>query len=240
MRMLPILLIITGLLITSLGLYLWYKQYSANGQNQTLKTAIATAVADGVLTENEKASITKIAGANAKEVLAEAQAQIDEGTIEPETKARNLNKEKGDAFEKYVYSRFNAKMVSLVAWAGDKYMDGVYDKNTQQPDLQLALEYKGKSYPFAIECKWRSTFKKGAIMWAKPEQIARYQNFEAETQQPTFVAIGVGGKAQQPENLFILPLKALKYPLAKAEYLERYKVSLKGTLSFYFENKVIK
>jgi len=122
----------------------------------------------------------------------------------------------------------------------DKGAEGFYPESNKYPDL--LLEYRPASTSFAVECKWRSKWwkkedGKESIDWAGGDKkIENYNNFSAKNSVPVFVAIGIGGTPDNPKELFIAPLKALKYRYAERSYLERFRKKGKDK-NFFFNDK---
>lgn len=118
--------------------------------------------------------------------------------------------QKGHDFEDYIITLFNERKFKLVEWRSDKTAsNGVYPESCMYPDLEFAFIGR-KRYKFAIECKWREKFKDGKIKWAYNKQIDNYLSYQSERNIPVFIAIGVGGQANNPEQLFVTPLDQIK------------------------------
>lgn len=114
--------------------------------------------------------------------------------------------EKGYAFEDYIVTLFNERKFRLLEWRSDKKAsNGVYPESCTYPDLEFAFMGR-KRYRFAVECKWREGFDEGKIKWSYNKQITNYLDFQKQRAIPVFIAIGVGGKAFNPEKLFVTPL----------------------------------
>jgi Holliday junction resolvase len=139
------------------------------------------------------------------------------------------NKEKGNQFEDYVISFLHTNDdMKLLSKVSDYYKNGKGAADNQTPDLKML--YKGTK--FAVECKYRTSFSENKIIWAKEYQVKNYFNFEKETNQKVFIAIGIGGTANKPESLYILPLYRLTRNFATKEYIREYKiVNIKEFLS---------
>lgn len=207
---------------------------NTNSKNE-LEKVIEMAIADGVLTSNERNIIKDIAntrGLDYNVIIKDIENRITtSGTAE--TEIIDVNKRSGDDFEKYVVQKFDKRFFKIKEWAGDKYVTGRYAQTTQHPDLLLEHSYKGKSSEFAVECKWRSNFYKGGIEFGTPEQFKRYQSFESKRDIPVFIVIGVKGTGGGPEELFIVPLKEINSNFIPLRSLNNYK---KNTgKNFYFD-----
>ena len=128
--------------------------------------------------------------------------------------------QKGHDFEDYIITLFNERKFKLIEWRSDKTAsNGVYPESCMFPDLEFVFIGK-RRYKFAIECKWRERFKEGKIKWAYSKQIENYLNYQSERNIPVFIAIGIGGQANNPEKLFVTPLNQMKM------YTEVYETDL--------------
>lgn len=120
------------------------------------------------------------------------------------------NKQKGDAFEKYVVQRFNREFFNIMEWRSDKYVNGIYAVSNHFPDLEVMYKAGHTQDSFAIECKWRKGFYNNEIEWARDYQIKNYKKYAEEVRLPVFIVIGIGGKPDDPAELFIVPLESAK------------------------------
>lgn len=144
-------------------------------------------------------------------------------------------KEKGYQFEQFVVNKFDRRYFTLKEWRSDKGIDGRYAESNKNPDLEFEFHLRTVRKTFAVECKWRQNYYRGGVEWAKKGQVARYNAFATKRQIPVFVIIGVGGTPDDPNDIFVVPLKVLKYPHAKAEYLAKWKKS--GNKNFFFNTQ---
>lgn len=193
------------------------------------------AMADGVLTENEKAIFRKyyqLSDCEAKELFQTIEEELE--SVQSETEVIDWKHKNGLDFEKYIVSMLNSDYYSVVDWTGDKYCNGVYDVKNQNPDITVKVNLEHLDVKFAIECKWRMASYKNSIYIASENQLKRYNDFQMRTGIPVFFALGIGGTGENPEALFIFPLGKIKYPIAKLEYLLHHK---KNSTQLYFEVK---
>ncbi len=146
------------------------------------------------------------------------------------------SEEKGRAFEEYVVSHFNKKYFALKEWRGDKYYQGSYAESNRYPDMEYEFSLDGKTVQFAVECKWRSKFNNERVTWATEEQADIYRKFEKEKDMPVFVVIGVGGTPSDPEQVYAVPLRALKLNIAKEDYIRDFMREYKEN-NFYLDTE---
>jgi hypothetical protein len=131
--------------------------------------------------------------------------------------------EKGNDFERYVVNLFDERYFSIVDWTSD--ISRKHDRLVESdgnPDLTVRYNYKDRNELFCVECKYRSGFYNGKLHWAKPYQMERYQRYARERGLPFFVVIGLGGKPDNPDFLFCIPLEEAKYPALYPSVLEKY------------------
>ncbi len=241
-----IILMVVGILTLIIGVVIYF-----NSNNKTklvdnkreLEKVIEMAIADGVLTDNEKKLIEQIAiekKLDFNEIIKDVENQIANSSIDQETEIINYNKKNGDDFEKFIVQKFDKKYYTIIEWAGDKYINGTYAKTTPQPDILLEFKLRQKSSHLSVECKWRKNLYKNGVEFAKKEQFERYKNFQMDMEIPVFVAIGIGGKGQSPEQLFIVPISEIDSNFIHINKLKNYEKKLNSNFFFDIETKELK
>lgn len=258
--MIGIFLIIAGVIVLGIGIYLFIRStkkdisqpinekekkgttFNSNVENThnkaELYNLIKLAAADGVLTEKERAIIFQKAyklKIDPKLVKEKIKSELEK-VKDPETKLIDKMKEKGDMFEGFVASKFNKKNFKLIEWAGDKYYNGVFAETTLHPDLKFRFKTIGVEQEFSIECKYRSHFTGECIEWALEKQMQNYRQYQKEQEIPVFVAIGVGGKPNNPDELFLIPLKHIEENILHQSMLKKYKKRNFKTHDIYFNH----
>jgi hypothetical protein len=156
---------------------------------------------------------------------------------EPDAPPSLTPEEKGRSFEEWVVRRFNPAYFTIKEWRGDKHTGYIYAESSTLPDLEIEFRLKGERALFAVECKWRQRFRDGerpGIEWAGQDQIARYRQFQRDRGIPVFIAIGVGGTPDNPEDVYVTSLERLQLPFAHAEYLAKFRRQ-KRAANFYFD-----
>ena len=196
------------------------------------------AAADGVLTGNETEHIHNRAaelGIEKKIVSELLENEIRLTESDPETRMIDKNKESGNIFEGYIASRFNKAYFTLKNWAGDKYYQGIYAEATVNPDLLLCFRMGNVEENFAVECKYRSYYYQSGIEWTKENQIETYRRYESESKIPVFIAIGVGGTPDDPNDLFLIPLREIESVFLPKSFLIKYRKLDFKTKNFFFD-----
>lgn len=243
--MTAIILITIGSILLISGVFMYAKapERIKVPMASKLEFTVDAAIADGVLTKNEKTSIRKVAtdeSLDPDKSIIDAELKMAGLNIKPETEIIDQNKKNGDDFEKFVVQKFDKKYFSIENWAGDKYINGHYAKTTPQPDLLIEFKLKDESSLFAVECKWRKNERMDSFDFATEAQLERYRKFEAEKGIPVFVAIGIGGDGGNPEQLFIIPLKRLKYNHITIDYLKKFEKQIDKKFFFDKEQGILR
>lgn len=160
-----------------------------------------------------------------KQTASESVARIN-AREDPES----TNKEKGILFEDFViqYISKSSADYRFKGKVSDYNKDGVFAEENYEPDLKFT--YNGT--PFAVECKWRRGYsKKGSITWSYPEQIERYNAYQQKENTPVFIAIGVGGTSDNPEEFYLVPLYRLTRDFATKQYIADFKIASAADLT---------
>lgn len=144
--------------------------------------------------------------------------------------------EKGKAFEDFIVRLFDKNTV-LKRRTSDRFVDGRLDEGSMEPDLLAELRLGSGSYPFAVECKWRSSAKDGEIQWSYEAQRERYEKYAKENDLDVFVAIGVGGEPANPDKLYIVPLSSLKDVKCRIDEIACYNHDTKKPLYYDIKSR---
>jgi len=203
-KMIGIVMMIAGLILLVAG-YLTFssqqkKEDKANttAQVSTERMAgiIQAVTADGILTKKEKTIIEQTAtkyNLDPKETFKQIDEILASDDMEAETEIIDQSKRKGDDFEKFIIKKFNKKFFTIKQWASDKYVDGIYSVENQQPDIIVEFHLRDYIKKVAIECKWRSSFFQGSVQFSYDDQLKRYKEFEQKEDIDIYIALGIGG-----------------------------------------------
>lgn len=164
------------------------------------------ASADGVFTPRERKTLKEFAdtyGINFK-YLCRYVFSIANDVAEPEVEYLSPSEYKGRKFEDFIVSLCADKSrFRLLAWRSDKIVDGTYAAENLLPDLHLRHKLDNQDVEYFVECKYRSAWPEGGVDLS--EQFLRY-HFAAKRQCiDLFIALGVGGTASNPDELYIVP-----------------------------------
>lgn len=139
-----------------------------------------------------------------------------------------INKEKGDAFERYIVKKFDTTYFRLIDWRSDKSEGDIYPESNLYPDLRYCFN---QTKFFEVECKFRKELYKNSFS-INHDQLNRYRRYQYENHIDIYLALGLGGEPDNPEQLFLIPLDQLK----SVNYydLKRYR---KNTKHNFFMNR---
>ena len=169
--------------------------------------------------------------------LSETAPAAAEATVEQKQEAE----EKGRLFEDYIVRRFSKKYFHLIDWRSDKKVGNRYADSNKNPDLKYEYSFGAVKGAFAVECKFRSYWSNGRggskfVTWCKEEQLERYHNYAKKEKLPVFIILGVGGRADTPEEVYAIPLKDIKRRFMSQKFCSQYK-STDVTKNFFFDPK---
>ena len=133
----------------------------------------------------------------------------------------------GYAFERHVIGLLGPEF-RVVAWMGD----GARTREEIDLSPDLVVEHRPSGAVIGIECKFRSTLYGGLISWAKEYQPSKYRKFAGQTGHRVFVVIGIGGRPDDPEYMYCLPLWQARFNRLKPGELKRYRRNPRRRLSF--------
>jgi hypothetical protein len=143
-----------------------------------------------------------------------------------------LRIEKGERFEKFVLNKFDAKDFSIVKRTFPIQGPGShYNENNLDPDF--SLRYIPSREKFAVEAKIRSKpYNSKIIEWCKTYQLPRYKQFEYDEKIPVYIVIGIGDIPENPERMFLVPLKNVKSNELSLEFLSEYEMDPKSKFTW--------
>ena len=129
---------------------------------------------------------------------------------------------KGEEFERYVETTmFPREKYQIVRKTQDYNSNkNGYVEDSLKPDFHFRCLETNKE--FAIEAKFRNSKynKHDRITWCNPEQLKRYQAFNKKIR--TFIVLGLGDSAKNPEEVFIFPVSATKFTELYDSFLDMY------------------
>lgn len=140
---------------------------------------------------------------------------------------------KGREFEKYVINLFDKDYFSIVHAQSDKSFDGRHVESNQNPDFVLRLDTQSGWAIIAVECKYQSKINVNyPVKFCEEYQLVNYQNFGNQNNMNVFLVLGMGGDANNPEELYILPIDDFKNN--KIHYRELGRYSKKVKSNFFY------
>lgn len=133
------------------------------------------------------------------------------------------NKEKGDAFEKYIARSFDKDSFTIVEWTSDKGIDGRYAESNMNPDLVFELNVPTLRAKFAVECKYKSSVdSSGFIELCSSAQLSRYKEYSIRQRIDVFIALGIGGTPDFPAEVYAIPIHILTHHKTELKKIKSY------------------
>lgn len=139
------------------------------------------------------------------------------------TQTELSNKEKGDAFEKYIARSFDKDSFTIVEWTSDKGIDGRYAESNMNPDLVFELNVPTQRAKFAVECKYKSSVdSSGFIELCSSAQLSRYKEYSIRQRIDVFIALGIGGTPDFPAEVYAIPIHILTHHKTELKKIKSY------------------
>lgn len=131
---------------------------------------------------------------------------------------------KGDDFEKCLRRKVFTKMsYDMVMKTHDFHVNNEdYVESSLYPDFLFRNKKTNKE--FFVEAKYRENLFQGKVNWCKEYQFRRYRKLldEMPARTPVIIAIGLGGRPDNPKQIFLVPLDEIKYNSLYLNFLDRY------------------
>jgi hypothetical protein len=129
---------------------------------------------------------------------------------------------KGDEFEEYIRKHLFTKDKFIILQRTHDYGTNKddYIENTKEPDFKFKAIRTGKE--FFVEAKYRSRYYEDKVEWCKPFQLKRYK--EIDKKLPVYITLAVGGEPDSPAQIFLIPIKDIKYSKLFRSFLKNYEV----------------
>ncbi len=148
---------------------------------------------------------------------------------------------KGEDFESCLRTKvFKKENYELIMKTHDFHENKKdYVKSSLHPDY--FLRDKNTNVEFWVEAKYRENLFKGKIKWCTEKQFARYKKFGKE--EKVLIAIGFGGRPKNPEKIYLIPLRKIKYhglypnSIAEFEFTEKRKNIVDSLLTRMYNYK---
>lgn len=120
----------------------------------------------------------------------------------------------GHEFESYVANLFAPDEFSLLKNRSDRRTGHHWPTSSFDPDLEW--KHRATGFVFAVECKFRSHWRHSVagdsgLVWCEPHQLKNYRSFSRKRQILVYIALGVGGTASRPDEMYIIPLRELAH-----------------------------
>jgi hypothetical protein len=115
----------------------------------------------------------------------------------------------GYTFEQFIANRFPKEYFQVLDWRSDKGTNGIYPTSNKHPDLEMEFKNAGTKIKFAVECKFRTILFNG-LFEIDQRQLNNYIEFQKSRSIQVYIALGLGGTADNPTDLFLVPLEVFR------------------------------
>ena len=228
-----IVLIIVGAILLGAGVIMTF----TSRQEETASAPLEVDEID--VAKKETSAQDKEMAASQENVIVTPQEKETASNSETEAK------QKGNAFEDYIADMLSDCKLRIKEWNKGTVTDnGAFGENALNPDMFIADNDNKLEY--WVECKYRSNVPSGGFQ-VEDYQLKRYAEKQKATHRKVLIALGVGGRAAQPEKVYIIPVDTImRYKHIPDKYLSRYQLdsntpgAIRSHIIDYFHNDVFK
>lgn len=205
------------------------------------------AATDGTITPSERSVLTEFAkkyGLDVGKIIRWSYVLRSEVKV-PEVELIDRNEQKGLMFESFVVSLIADKtLFRLLAWRSDKIIGDTYAIENLYPDLHISHRMDNGEVDYFIECKYRTSWGVDGIDLSG--QFNRYHFHAKDHGKELFIALGVGGTPNEPEEFYLIPgrmvrhdkrIDAKRYAKCRCDQTSE---ALNAYINHYFNKRVIK
>ena len=217
--------IAAGIVLILIGVVIKFRSPNSSIDSATTHDVIAresnskSSPDSKVYEEVEQSINTPGEGLSAHEGKSPEQEQLQ--NKEPESKAgkqeresgKNVTRElsskaKGNEFEAFYADILKYNKIRIKEWnQGTLTKGGAMGENALNPDFFVIQKVGDLDLEYWVECKWRKSL---ASYKALPEyQYERYKKIQRESHRKIFIAIGIGGTPDKPQEVYVVPLDSL-------------------------------
>jgi hypothetical protein len=123
---------------------------------------------------------------------------------------------RGELFERFVEGFFPHEYFMLIRRTPPYDPKDRFSESSLEPDF--LFEDRGTRKRFYVEAKYRSGLDQGKIRACKTlDQLKRYKEFGN-----CYIMLGFGGDPDDPEKLYLIPVKELDYYTPYPDVIEKY------------------
>ncbi|MBR1732780.1 MAG: hypothetical protein IJ729_03440 [Alloprevotella sp.] len=133
---------------------------------------------------------------------------------------------KGREFEDFVLELLsveNNEDVKLLEWRGDKQQGSIFPESNHYPDFLLEYHSKSSTTLLTIECKWRQRLSIPELF--DESKIEKYRQYANERNARMLYVLGIGGQPCAPEEVYLVPIEAVKEINVSPAKLNRYRLT---------------
>ena len=128
-------------------------------------------------------------------------------------------------FQAFVLTLFDPLYFSFRRPGRERVPAGNFSERLSSPDVEFRFRHKESSARFGIHCLFCPGYADDKIRLASREQMQNYLAFQEETDMEVYYVVGVGGRAEDPKELFLIPVSEIKNEILNKYELDTYRKS---------------
>jgi hypothetical protein len=130
---------------------------------------------------------------------------------------------KSAAFERFIRKRlFPVNKYDLLLENQDTPSNTSDDAGAaKEPYFKFKSRESGRE--FCIDARYLTGVYNASVEWCQPFELKRYR--EIDNNVPVYILIGAGQHPAAPQQVFLFPVKSIRFNKVLHSYIEKYKIS---------------
>jgi len=214
--------IVSGVLVLAVGIFFWTRK--SKESDATVKTTQSVESAPAQIAEAGKTDSDETTVQNIQNQMNSIFSMVSHLFYMNKDAESRSN---GTKFEECIKGKFKSPNFSLT------------DNRERYPDFVVDFSANGETHRFAVECKWRGKFQPdGNIEFCSGTDLKNYKQYESETKRQTFIALGVQRPADNPKQVYVIPVQKVGVNMIHVKDLKPYRQEGRGDFSYELGDEI--
>jgi hypothetical protein len=137
-------------------------------------------------------------------------------------------------FEAFVITLFDPLYFDHRRPKTERVLAGNASNGKSDPDLEFEFNHKDVRARFSVKCQYYKGAFTREVRLSSPKHLQSLHDFAEGRETPFYYILGFGGAPDDPQELFLVPAKAIKHEVISKAALKPYS---KSGMFFYNSNK---
>jgi hypothetical protein len=102
------------------------------------------------------------------------------------------------------------------------------DASTSNREPYFKFKSHDSGREFYVDARYLTEDSDAPVEWCRPSELQKYQEIDNNT--PVYISIGAGPQPAAPRQVFLFPIKSIRFNKLLYSYIEKYKISVTRTV----------